>query len=643
MRETSKPPKPSGRAIEPGATSLACDSATSRVAPDSALSRRLSGWPALALAIGLGAGVQTWAALHWAANLDGDEAIFGLIARHMLAGRFSAYVYGQGYLGTLEPALAAGLMSIFGDDIFVIRLSSVLLFALFLALLAALAGRTWGGRVALLSLLFLALPGQNILHWTYRPITDFGPMACCGIGMLLLARADLPPGRRRYGRLAAIGALAGIGLWSQPLTGIYIAALGLAWLLGTPEWRLLHRRLALFCRRVVGISARELLPVIVLGLLGLAVLVLFTGACEPAISFRRPRDVSRLLLLAVGASIPALLLLASRRRRELLIGAASLSAGFLAGDAPQWAAWLLGGVAPSPAILPACPTDSFVRLRMSLRDIYPLVAGLPPLPQIGAMPLAQRLPWLAALALVLAALAAFAWASRRTLWSTFTLAPLQREEQPAAVLALLLGGPAVMILLGGNTLDWTAVRYLLISWQAAAIVLALGVARLAARQRALAALAVAFWALQVGLGNLGAAGRSWADVRPYAQPSVAALQQFLAERQVAGGYADYWTTYSLSLATGERMLLAPYNGGDRYPAYTRAVDLLPVRAYLLRPGLVPAGRATAADLARTLGDRDVMGGTGPAFPRFQGLLRHASVLERRTVASWDVWIVRSIQ
>jgi hypothetical protein len=549
-------------------------------------------------------------------------------------------MYGQQYQGTIEPIVAAGLMRLLGTDLFVIRLGSVLLFGIFLAVHGALAYRLWGARVALLSLVFLALPGRFILHWTYRPITNFGPMAICGTGMLLAALPSVG-GWRHYARLAGIGCLAGVGLWSQPLTAIYIAVLGLVWFLGTPEWRDLYARLAQFCARVVQISARELLPVVAIGVFGLAVLVLFTNACEPAISYGRPRQVARLVLLGGAAGVALAAAITSRRRPALLGGAAGVAGGFALGNAPQWGAWLFDGIAPSPTIFPACPTDSFVRLRIGVREIYLLVWGLPSWPEMKDMTLGPRLPWLAALAIVIAALAAFGWANRRTHWSLLGLAPLAREHQPQAAVALLLAIPMTMILFGGNTFDWTAIRYLLIAWQAGAIVLALFLAWLAARSRGIAAAVLVFWVGLVGLGNLSAADRAWAGIGPvYAPAPVATLQRFLEAHDTHGAYADYWTVNTLSLVSQEQLLLAPYNGVDRYPDYTRRVDALPLRAFLVRPGLIPPDRASAGDLAQTLFDRDKMGGTGPAFARFGELLRHAVVLERSTVAGWDVWIVK---
>jgi hypothetical protein len=595
---------------------------------------------AFALIVALGVGVQLWAALQWRSNLDGDESIFGLIAYHMLAGRFSAYAYGQGYLGTLEPALAAGLMWLFGTGTFLVRLPSALLFGIFLALFGALVRQIWGLRVALISLLLLALPGRHMLHWTYRPITDFGPMAVCGVGTLLLAWQGLS-GQRHYLRVAAIGLLAGLGIWSQPLAAIYLAVLALVCLLSTPEWRAVYERLARFCERVIQIPARELLPAVALGIGALAVLVLFTGACEPAISYQRPRQVATLLLLGAGAATLAALAWTSPRRRGLFGAALLLAFGFVLGNAPQWGAWLFGGTPPRPAIYPACPTDAFVRLRLALREVYPLVWGLPFWTELREMTLAALLPWLVAAALALTSLTTFVWANRASFWSLLGLAPLPAKRRAEVALGLLFAGPVAMILLGGNTFDWTAVRYLLIAWQAAAIIMALFLARISLRWPAFAAVLLIFWIIQVGAGNLGAAARSWESLgQPYAEQPLATLRGFMEQHGARGGYADYWTVYTLRLASEEQLLLAPYNGVDRIPDDTRRVEAMPVQAYLLRPGLVVPGRNNAADLAGALFDRDKMGGTGPAFARFRELLRDASVLDRQTLAGWDVWIVK---
>jgi len=55
---------------------------------------------------------------------------------------------------------------------------------------------------------------------------------------------------------------------------------------------------------------------------------------------------------------------------------------------------------------------------------------------------------------------------------------------------------------------------------------------------------------------------------------------------VRAAYADYWLAYKLTFLTGERILLAPPNGVDRYAPYIAAVRAQPSAPTIARP---PAG------------------------------------------------------
>ncbi len=48
--------------------------------------------------------------------IDADEAIVGLMARHILEGRHVAFYYGQDYMGSLEAYLAAAVFAVFGSS-----------------------------------------------------------------------------------------------------------------------------------------------------------------------------------------------------------------------------------------------------------------------------------------------------------------------------------------------------------------------------------------------------------------------------------------------------------------------------------------------------------------------------------------------
>lgn len=93
-------------------------------------------WMVLALIVG--ALVPRLAFLSdWPANLDADEALIGVQAGEILHGRFSLYLSGQAYMGTLQSLLAAPLLAITGGHPAVVRLSPLLwILPGFLALVA---------------------------------------------------------------------------------------------------------------------------------------------------------------------------------------------------------------------------------------------------------------------------------------------------------------------------------------------------------------------------------------------------------------------------------------------------------------------------------------------------------------------------
>ena len=81
-------------------------------------------------------------------SIDSDEAIVGLMAKHIIEGRgIPVFYYGQHYMGSLEPLLVAAAFSIFGSSSLVLR-AVPLAVSLSLILLLYLLGREAGGRRA---------------------------------------------------------------------------------------------------------------------------------------------------------------------------------------------------------------------------------------------------------------------------------------------------------------------------------------------------------------------------------------------------------------------------------------------------------------------------------------------------------------
>ena len=55
---------------------------------------------------------------------------------------------------------------------------------------------------------------------------------------------------------------------------------------------------------------------------------------------------------------------------------------------------------------------------------------------------------------------------------------------------------------------------------------------------------------------------------------------------VRAAYADYWVSYKVTFLSGERVIVAPNNGADRYPPYTAIVRAQPAAPTIER---LPSG------------------------------------------------------
>ena len=82
--------------------------------------------------------------------LDSDEAVIGLMARHILHGERPTFFWGQNYMGPFEAYFAALLFALFGSSSFVLGLSALLLTLGFLATVYWLGRAAYGPTVGLL-------------------------------------------------------------------------------------------------------------------------------------------------------------------------------------------------------------------------------------------------------------------------------------------------------------------------------------------------------------------------------------------------------------------------------------------------------------------------------------------------------------
>ena len=98
----------------------------------------------LAAAIVAGLALRAWLLANSLGTLDADEAVWGLMARHVLDGEVSTFYWGQPYGGTLEVFLTAPLFAVFGSSTLALKLVPAALFAVAAVLVWRVGRRTVG-------------------------------------------------------------------------------------------------------------------------------------------------------------------------------------------------------------------------------------------------------------------------------------------------------------------------------------------------------------------------------------------------------------------------------------------------------------------------------------------------------------------
>jgi 4-amino-4-deoxy-L-arabinose transferase-like glycosyltransferase len=171
---------------------------------------------------------------------NSDEAIVGLMARHILQGRWPVFFYGQVYMGSLDATLVAGAFGAIGARVIGIRVVQCLLYLGTVATTMLLAQRYLGSkRAAIAAGMLMAIPTVNVTLYSTVSLGGYGEALLLGNLLLLLTLhvKDNPTNGWPY---VAWGILAGLGLWAFGLTLVYALPAGV--MLGRSLWREPSRR-----------------------------------------------------------------------------------------------------------------------------------------------------------------------------------------------------------------------------------------------------------------------------------------------------------------------------------------------------------------------------------------------------------------
>ena len=160
---------------------------------------------------------RAWLIVGHGLAFESDEAIVGLMARHINAGEtVPAFFYGQSYMGSLDALLVAGGFRLLGDSVQSIRIVQLGLFLVILLAGFLLAWEiTRSRRVAAMTLLLLAIPTPLGALYTAITLGGYNELVLLGTLVLLFGWQVTIGGRREGWRWAALGFVAGVGWWTN--------------------------------------------------------------------------------------------------------------------------------------------------------------------------------------------------------------------------------------------------------------------------------------------------------------------------------------------------------------------------------------------------------------------------------------------
>lgn len=178
---------------------------------------------------------KAWILLEDAVPFNGDEAIVGLMARHiLLEGERPVFFYGQAYMGSLDAYLVAAGFALFGAQIWVIRAVQAMLYLAVLATTVLIGKRflgSWWAGIAAAAI--LAIPPVNMALYTTASLGGYGEALLIGnlallSGLNWIRRFEAGSGVQSWWFALLFGGLVGLGLWANGLSLIYSAPMAIA-------------------------------------------------------------------------------------------------------------------------------------------------------------------------------------------------------------------------------------------------------------------------------------------------------------------------------------------------------------------------------------------------------------------------------
>ena len=204
------------------------------------IDRRTVALVAIGVVFAIGLGLRLWIMTGKLGTIDSDEAITGLMARHLWNGEFRAFMWKFNYQGTIGTYPVALSLKLFGSNQFALELPYLIMSTGAAVIVWRIATRFLNeAQAAIAGLIFWVWPA--VFVWlSVKPLLFYVPTMLLGLSMLLCAVRAVE-GSTKYVDWAAMGLFAGLAWWTSPNVSYFLAPLGV-WLL-VFHWRDMWRAL----------------------------------------------------------------------------------------------------------------------------------------------------------------------------------------------------------------------------------------------------------------------------------------------------------------------------------------------------------------------------------------------------------------